>query len=278
MRKNRLSIVILLPAPLVYSALLAAQCPRPGEYVYVTRRLLCRISVALYTTDRDCKELFCGQTKPDCEMPTCQTMTFELPNASQENIFINTSSDSKMSFEIPLAEQGDIVTANLHRFHVDNFSNKPKASDKSVVFSAIKQTIEQMDLPEEPVITIIVPDGISEKQPILTSQVILHHQFTEEENLDTENLFCKESEKTDEILETEHSYCRHELDRNHLWETIAKLQSKIALLEVQENVTLFRLRSLEAVIRKLNQENLLSDEKLEIIDSCQNNFDFAMVQ
>ncbi|XP_063783365.1 THAP domain-containing protein 5 [Pseudophryne corroboree] len=186
-----------------------------------------------------------------------------------------------MAFNVPLAGQGDIVRENLHSFCVDHFSNNPQASDKSVAFTVIKQTMEQMDLPAEPVITIIVPDGISEKQPVLTSQVILHDQFTVEENPDVEKLFSNESEKADELLENEHSYCKPDFDRNQLLKTIAKLHSKIALLEVQENLMLIRLRSLEALIKKLKQENLLSDEKLQIIDSydsCQNNFDFAMAQ
>ncbi|XP_018408040.1 PREDICTED: THAP domain-containing protein 5 [Nanorana parkeri] len=230
-------------------------------------------------TISDCKELLCGQTKAEYEMSACQIVTFELNHASLENMLINTISDSKMCFEVPLAEQAAIVTEDLNAFHVDNFSNKPQPSDKSLVFTAIKQTIEQLDSAGESVITIIVPDGISEKQPVLTSQVILDdRQSANEEIFDVENTFSKESSTADELLETEHSYCKQDFDRNHLWQTIAKLQSKIALLEVQENVTLSRLRSLETLIAQLRQENLLSDEKIKIIDSCLDSFDVAMVQ
>lgn len=197
------------------------------------------------------------------EMSTCQTMTYELHHASLENIPINTSSLSKMSFEVALVDPGDIVSENVHRFHVDNFSNKPQTSDKS----------------KESIITIIVPENISRKQAILTSQPFLQdHIFTEGENLDVENISSNESDGADESLEMEHSYCKHDFDRNRLWETIAKLQSKVALLEVQESVTLGRLRSLEVLIRQLKQENLISDETLQIIDNCHNNIDFAVVQ
>lgn len=214
----------------------------------------------------------------DYEMSTCQTMTYELHHASLENILINTSSVSKMSFEVPLADPGDIVSENVHRFHVDNFSNKQQTSDKSPVFTATKQTIEQLGPAEGSIITIIVPEDISKKQTLLTSQAILpDHLFTKEESLEVENISSNESGRA-EILEMEHSYCKHDFDRSRLWETIAKLQSTVALLEVQENVTLGRLRSLEVLIRQLKQENLISDEKLKMLENCHNNLDFAVVQ
>ncbi|XP_075713192.1 THAP domain-containing protein 5 [Rhinoderma darwinii] len=180
---------------------------------------------------------------------------------------INTSSGLVMSFEVPLREQGDIVSENLHRFHVDIFSHKPQTSDKSLVFTAINKTIEQLGSTEGSIITIIGPED-----PHITGSSI-----TEEENLDVEHIFSNESDRADKILEMEHSYCRYD-DRNRLWETIARLQSKIAELEVQESITLARLRSLETLIGQLKQENVLSEEKLKIIDNCQNNFDFAVVQ
>ncbi|XP_069832195.1 THAP domain-containing protein 5 [Dendropsophus ebraccatus] len=211
-------------------------------------------------------------------MPTCQTVTYELHHASLENI-LNTSSVPKMSFEAPLVEQSDIVLENMHTFHADHSSNKLQTSDKSLIFTAITQTIEQPGLAEESILSIIVPEDISKKQTILTSQPIVQdHQFTEEENVDAEHISSNESDRGDEILEMEHSYCRIDLDRNRLCETIAKLQSKVALLEVQENVTLARLRSLEELIGYLRQENLLSDEKLKVIDNCRKSFDFAVVQ
>ncbi|KAG9490208.1 hypothetical protein GDO78_005867 [Eleutherodactylus coqui] len=212
-------------------------------------------------------------------MPTCQAMTYELRQASSENILINSSSVSKMSFCVPLVEPGDIVSENPHRFDADNFCNKPQTSDKSLALTAITQTMQQWAPAEGSVIAIIVPEDISKKQAILTSQAIfLDHQFTEEENLDVKRVSSNESEKADDILEMEHSYSRQDFDRDSLWETIVQLQSKVALLEVQESVTLARLRSLEAFIGRLKQENLLSDEKLKMIDNCQNNLEFAVVQ
>ncbi|KAM3925451.1 THAP domain-containing protein 5 isoform 1-T2 [Leptodactylus fuscus] len=205
-------------------------------------------------------------------------MTLELHHASLDNMLINPSAVSKMSFDVPLVEMDD-VSGNLHRFHVDNSSNKPHTSDKSLVFTAITQTIEQLGSTEESVITIIVPEDISKKQTILTSQPFLQdHQVAEEEKLDMEYVSFSESDSAEETLEMEHSYCRNDFDRDHLWDTIVKLQSKVALLEVQETVTLARLKSLEALIGLLKQENLLSDDKLKLIDECQSNLDFAVIQ
>lgn len=225
-------------------------------------------------TISDYKDLLCGQTKAEYEMSACQFVTFELNHVPVEDMLINTISDSKMCFEVPLAEQAAIVTEDFDAFHVEDLGvGEEPCDDKSLVFTAIKQTIEQLDSTGESIITIIVPDGISEKQPVLTGQVVLDdRQLTNEECLD------EESSSGDELLESEHSYCKQDFDRNHLWQTIAKLQSKIALLEAQENVTLSRLRSLETLVAQLRQENMLSDEKIKIIDSCLNRFDVAMVQ
>ncbi|XP_056429898.1 THAP domain-containing protein 5 isoform X2 [Hyla sarda] len=210
-------------------------------------------------------------------MPTCQTVTYEFHHSSLDNI-LNTSAVPKMYFEVPLVEQSDSVSENLHRFHVDHSSNKSQTSDKSLVFTSIAQTIEQLGLAEESLISIIVPEDISKNQTLLTSQPVEQdHLFTEGENVDGKHISSDESDRSDETLEMEHSYCRIDFDRIRLCETIAKLQSKVALLEVQENVTLARLRCLEMLIGQLKQENLLSDEKLKIIDNCQKSFDFAVV-
>ncbi|XP_072002978.1 THAP domain-containing protein 5 [Engystomops pustulosus] len=207
-------------------------------------------------------------------MPSCQTMTYELHHASLENIPINTSSVSKMSLEVPLVLLGDIVSENLHRFHVNNFIDRPQTSDKSLVFSTITQTIEQLGSAEESVIAIIVPEDVARQQTILTSQTIFQdQQFTEEEDISS-----NESDRAEEILEMEHSYCRHDIDRMHLCETIAKLQSQVALLEEQEGIILARLRSLEEIFGQLKQDNVLSEEKIKIIEDCQSNLDFAVVQ
>ncbi|KAM9311711.1 THAP domain-containing protein 5 [Gastrophryne carolinensis] len=229
-------------------------------------------------TISDCKEFSCGPAV-DYDMSACQIVTLELDPASLENLLTNTISDSKMCFEIPLAEQADTVTENVNAFHVNNFSNKLLAADKPLMSAAIRQTIEQLDAAGESVITIIVPNGISQRQPVLTSEVILDdRRSTDEENLYVENTFSNKSPSADEHPEAEHSYCKLDIDRNQLWQTIANLQSQISLLEVQENVTLSRLRSLEAVVAQLRQDNLLSDEKLKIIYSCLSSVDVAVVQ
>ncbi|XP_075198606.1 THAP domain-containing protein 5 isoform X1 [Anomaloglossus baeobatrachus] len=195
-----------------------------------------------------------GKQQNPSEMPTCQTMTYELHHAS---------SLENMPLEEPLAEPSD----TLHRCNV-YFSNEAQTSDNSLVFPAIKHTIEQQGSAEESVITIIVPEDIAKKTSILP--ILQDHHFTHGENLDVEHISSNDSDTGDEFLEMEHSYCRH--DRKRLRKTITKLQAKIALLEVQENVTLGRLSFLEELIGQLKEENLLSDEKLKILDNCQKNF------
>ena len=48
-------------------------------------------------------------------------------------------------------------------------------------------------------------------------------------------------------LQIEHSYYRQEANKEHLWQKVSKLHSKITLLELQEQQTLGRLKSLEAL-------------------------------
>ncbi|OCT88987.1 hypothetical protein XELAEV_18017615mg [Xenopus laevis] len=72
-------------------------------------------------------------------------------------------------------------------------------------------------------------------------------------------------------------------DQNYVAENVATFQldhysdSKIAVLEAQENATLSRLQSLESVFTQLKQENLLSDEKLKILENCCSRVDIAII-
>ncbi|NXD89939.1 THAP5 protein, partial [Chaetorhynchus papuensis] len=141
-------------------------------------------------------------------------------------------------------------------------SGEVQTSEDAVLLSTVTQTIEQFSGSEESVIAIIMPAESPEEPERVNSSF----QPLEEEFLDTE-----ETEVIDygvnEILQTEHSYCRQDIDRDHLWQKISKLHSKITLLEMQEVKTLGRLRSLEALIGQLKQENLLSEEKLKMVEN-----------
>ncbi|XP_072257611.1 LOW QUALITY PROTEIN: THAP domain-containing protein 5 [Pyxicephalus adspersus] len=209
-------------------------------------------------TVSECKEFLNGLTKEEHEMSASQIVTCE-------NMLIDTISDSKTCFEVLLAEQVEIMTTeevDLNAFDGDSIGHKPEANDKSLLFTAIRQTIEQLDLTQESVITFIVPDEFSEDQPLVTNQFIFDDvQFANEENVDVENSFFEEHSYCnfwDLPSESEHSYCKFAKSAllNH-----SKLQSRVALVGAQEKLMLSRMRSLETIITQLRLENVLSDEK-----------------
>ncbi|NXN78371.1 THAP5 protein, partial [Bombycilla garrulus] len=152
-------------------------------------------------------------------------------------------------------------------------SGEVQTSEGAVLLSTVTQTVEQFSGSEEPVIAVIMPAESSEEPEGLRR----YFPPVTEEFLDTE-----ETEVIDydgnEILQTEHSYCRQDIDRDHLWQKISKLHSKITLLEMQEVKTLGRLRSLEALIRQLKQENLLSEEKLKMVENHFTTLEVTMIQ
>ncbi|NXM20392.1 THAP5 protein, partial [Ploceus nigricollis] len=152
-------------------------------------------------------------------------------------------------------------------------SGDVQTSEDAVLLSTVTQTIEQFSGSEESVIAIIMP-AESPEEPERVNASFLP---VKEEFLDIEETEVIESDGN-EILQTEHSYCRQDIDRDHLWQKISKLHSKITLLEMQEVKTLGRLRSLEALIRQLKQENLLSEEKLKLVENYFTTLEVTMIQ
>jgi hypothetical protein len=73
----------------------------------------------------------------------------------------------------------------------------------------------------------------------------------EMEDIDIEDSLYENVDHDAEVLQTEHSYCRQDINKKHLWQKVSKLHSKITLLELQEQQTLGRLKSLEALISQL---------------------------
>ncbi|XP_015709662.1 THAP domain-containing protein 5 isoform X1 [Coturnix japonica] len=152
-------------------------------------------------------------------------------------------------------------------------------TENAVLVSTVAQTIEQFDGGEESVIAIIVP-AESPKEPEIVNGSFLpiKQEFLDTEEVETDNSLHMNAYNGIEILQTEHSYCKPDIDREHLWQKISKLHSKITLLEMQEVKTLGRLRSLEALIEQLKQENLLSEEKLKIVENCFTTLEVTMIQ
>ncbi|NWW68800.1 THAP5 protein, partial [Ifrita kowaldi] len=152
-------------------------------------------------------------------------------------------------------------------------SGEVQTSEDAVLLSTVTQTIEQFSGSEESVIAIIMPAESPEEPERVNSSFLP----LEEEFLDTEETEVIEY-GGNEILQTEHSYCRQDIDRDHLWQKISKLHSKITLLEMQEVKTLGRLRSLEALIGQLKEENLLSEEKLKMVENYFTTLEVTMIQ
>ncbi|NWR15479.1 THAP5 protein, partial [Emberiza fucata] len=148
-----------------------------------------------------------------------------------------------------------------------------QTSEDAVLLSTVTQTIEQFSGTEESVIAIIMPaESPEEPERVNTSCLPVKEEFLDIEETEVIEYGGKE------ILQTEHSYCRQDIDRDHLWQKISKLHSKITLLEMQEVKTLGRLRSLEALIRQLKQENLLSEEKLKLVENYFTTLEVTMIQ
>nr|XP_002195322.4 THAP domain-containing protein 5 isoform X1 [Taeniopygia guttata] len=152
-------------------------------------------------------------------------------------------------------------------------SGEVQTSEDAVLLSTVTQTIEQFSGSEESIIAIIMP-AESPEEPERVNASFLP---AKEEFLDMEETEVIEYDGN-EILQTEHSYCRQDIDRDQLWQKISKLHSKITLLEMQEVKTLGRLRSLEALIRQLQQENLLSEEKMKLVKNYFTTLEVTVIQ
>ncbi|KAM6303594.1 THAP domain-containing protein 5 isoform 2-T3 [Podargus strigoides] len=152
-------------------------------------------------------------------------------------------------------------------------------SENTVLLSTVTQTIEQFSGSEESVITIIMPAESPEEPKLVNSSFLpIKQEFLDTEEAEADKSVYMNAYGGSEVLQTEHSYCKQDIDRDHLWQKISKLHSKITLLEMQEVKTLGRLRSLEALIGQLKQENLLSEEKLKIVENCFTTFEVTMIQ
>nr|XP_006005941.1 PREDICTED: THAP domain-containing protein 5 isoform X2 [Latimeria chalumnae]XP_014349968.1 PREDICTED: THAP domain-containing protein 5 isoform X2 [Latimeria chalumnae] len=143
----------------------------------------------------------------------------------------------------------------------------------------IVETIEQFNEPDDSVITFIVPCEYSEETAESAGSIVsIDKLLRGVEQMDNDVSCCTEQATGTEVLQTEHAYCRQDTDRDDLWHKIAKLHAKITLLELQEEKTIARLKSLETLIGQLKQENLISEEKLKIVENCFTTFEVTMIQ
>ncbi|TRZ26654.1 hypothetical protein HGM15179_000425 [Zosterops borbonicus] len=192
---------------------------------------------------------------------TATVLQFTDPNYSNSSLKLNNALGSVTDYAVESSVPQVVCSGEV------------QTNEDAVLLSTVTQTIEQFSGSEESVIAIIMPAENPEEPERVNSSFLP----VKEEFLDIEETEVTEHDRN-EILQTEHSYCRQDIDRDHLWEKISKLHSKITLLEMQEVKTLGRLRSLETLIRQLKQENMLSEEKLKMVENYFTTLEVTMIQ
>ncbi|KAK2525113.1 THAP domain-containing protein 5 isoform X1 [Columba livia] len=186
--------------------------------------------------------------------------------------------NSSLKLKNALGSVTDYATEDPNSHVVGCSVEVQPTSENAVLLSTVTQAIEQFSGSEESVIAIIVPAESPEEPEIVNSSFLpVTQEFLDTEETETDKSMYMNAYGGSDVLQTEHSYCKQDIDRDHLWQKISKLHSKITLLEMQERKTLGRLRSLEALIGQLKQENLLSEEKLKIVENCFTTLEVTMI-
>lgn len=186
-----------------------------------------------------------------------------------------TTSNSDVQPSLETQEVFEITTNHLANPNFTNNSMEIKSAQESpFLLSTITQTVEELNANKESVIAIFVPTQNS--KPI-NSFVSAEKETVEVGDLGIEDSLYKDIDYETEVLQTEHSYCRQDINKEHLWQKVSKLHSKITLLELQEQQTLGRLKSLEALIRQLKQEHWLSEENVKIIENHFTTYEVTMI-
>ncbi|XP_006201965.1 THAP domain-containing protein 5 isoform X1 [Vicugna pacos] len=197
-------------------------------------------------------------------------------NLNSATITLTTSNSEGIQQSLAAQKVLEITTDHLANPNFTNNSVEIKsAQENPFLFSAITHTVEELNTNKESVIAIFVPTENS--KPTVNSFIPASKETVEmEEDIDTEDSY-KDVDYETEVLQTEHSYCRQDANKEHLWQKVSKLHSKITLLELQERQTLGRLKSLEALIRQLKQENWLSEENVKIIENHFTTYEVTMI-
>ncbi|NXH18471.1 THAP5 protein, partial [Bucco capensis] len=215
------------------------------------------------------------------EPASVHTSSIEDPVACTATVLRFTDPDylnSPVKLQNALGSVSDYAVENASSHVVGCSVEVQPSSENTVLLSTVTQTLEQFSGSEEAVIAIIVPADSPEEPEIVNSSFLpLKQEFLDTEETETDQSVYVNTYSGSEVLQTEHSYCKQDIDRDHLWQKISKLHSKITLLEMEEIKTLGRLRSLETLIGQLKQENLLSEEKLKIVENCFT-FEVTMIQ
>ncbi|XP_072509128.1 THAP domain-containing protein 5 [Notamacropus eugenii] len=218
--------------------------------------------------------------KPVLETAVVQDVEVSSFHTSLENLLNTTAATLNVSnpehVHLSVEPSNVIETAIDHLSNPDITDISVSTQENTVLLSTITQTIEELNTEEESVITILVPAESS--KPSTSSFMPAEEESIDMEDVDVEDSLYDDTDYGIEVLQTEHSYCRQDINRELLWQKVTKLHSKITLLELQEQQTLGRLKSLETLIGQLKQENLLSEEKLKIVENCFTTFEVTMIE
>ncbi|XP_022359141.1 THAP domain-containing protein 5 [Enhydra lutris kenyoni] len=196
-------------------------------------------------------------------------------NLNSTTVTLTTSNSEDIQPSLETQEVFEITTNHLANPNFTNNSMEIKSAQESpFLFSTITKTVEELNANKESVIAIFVP---TENSKPINSFVSTEKETVEMGDLDPEGSLYKDIDYETEVLQIEHSYCRQDINKEHLWQKVSKLHSKITLLELQEKQTLGRLKSLEALIRQLKQENWLSEENVKIIENHFTTYEVTMI-
>ncbi|XP_044102321.1 THAP domain-containing protein 5 [Neovison vison] len=196
-------------------------------------------------------------------------------NLNSTTITLTTSNSEDIQPSLETQEVFEITTNHLANPNFTNNSMEIKSAQESpFLFSTITKTVEELNANKESVIAIFVP---TENPKPINSFVSTEKETVEMGDLDPEGSLYKDIDYETEVLQIEHSYCRQDINKEHLWRKVSKLHSKITLLELKEQQTLGRLKSLEALIRQLKQENWLSEENVKIIENHFTTYEVTML-
>ncbi|KAF5927681.1 THAP domain-containing protein 5 isoform X1 [Diceros bicornis minor] len=203
--------------------------------------------------------------------------SFENLNSTTITLTTSNSESIQQSLETQEGQEGlEITTNHPANPNITNNSMEIKsAQENPFLFSTITQTVEELNTNKESVIAIFVPTENS--KPTINSFIPAQKETVEMEDIDDEDSLYKDVDYETEVLQIEHSYCRQDINKEHLWQKVSKLHSKITLLELQEQQTLGRLKSLETLIRQLKQENWLSEENVKIIENHFTTYEVTMI-
>lgn len=182
------------------------------------------------------------------------------------------SSAERSDAALPTNDLSDQLNAHVADCSVE----VQQTSDNTVLLHTVSQALETFDGNKDSAIAIIVPFENS-KTPLLFEGSVIPAKWEVIDTEDEKSTYISNYSGIEELL-NEHSYCRQYINRDQVWQKINKLHTKIELLEIQERKTLSRLKSLEVLITKLKQENLLSEEKLKIVEDSFTAFEVTMIQ